>query len=215
MVSIFERTLTYREVSITVPTSELLFILFGFSCFAHGELKQFNLFGHIQTSQTGGQPYCETSAYGECSLYPCTVPWGYPCTLSYVCKLMWISWDLFTELEPYDLNWWWSQIQCDQIGQFFQAFGDKFWPKSSPTKYFVTFTAVLKNMYLKVNMVWILFGNFANNWATLYSTTWSHWSQYRGTIFYSSSFENWFLSIFQFRRSTPVWPDLAIFLTFW
>ena len=26
------------------------------------------LFGQIQTSQTGGQPYSDTSPYGECSL---------------------------------------------------------------------------------------------------------------------------------------------------
>ena len=30
--------------------------------------QQFYLFGEIQTSQTGGQPYTGTSPYGECSL---------------------------------------------------------------------------------------------------------------------------------------------------
>ena len=29
---------------------------------------QFYLFGQIQTSQTGGQLYSDTSSYGECSL---------------------------------------------------------------------------------------------------------------------------------------------------
>ena len=30
--------------------------------------QQFYLFGQIQTSQTGGQPYNDTSPYGECSI---------------------------------------------------------------------------------------------------------------------------------------------------
>ena len=30
--------------------------------------QQFYLFGQIQTSQTGGQPYSDTFPYGECSL---------------------------------------------------------------------------------------------------------------------------------------------------
>ena len=30
--------------------------------------QQFYLFGQIQTSQPGGQPYSYTSPYGECSL---------------------------------------------------------------------------------------------------------------------------------------------------
>ena len=30
--------------------------------------QQFCLFGQIQISQTGGQPYSDTSTYGECSL---------------------------------------------------------------------------------------------------------------------------------------------------
>jgi len=34
----------------------LLFILFGFSCFVYDELKQFYLFGQIQTSQTRDLP---------------------------------------------------------------------------------------------------------------------------------------------------------------
>ena len=42
-----------------------LFFLFGFSCFAYFMLY---LFGQIQTSQTGGQPYSDTSPYGESSL---------------------------------------------------------------------------------------------------------------------------------------------------
>ena len=31
--------------------------------------QNFYLFGQIQTSQTGGQPYGDTSPYGECSLF--------------------------------------------------------------------------------------------------------------------------------------------------
>ena len=30
--------------------------------------EQLYLFGQIQTSQTGGQPYSDTSPFGECSL---------------------------------------------------------------------------------------------------------------------------------------------------
>ena len=48
--------------------ADLLFILFGFKCFAYDELKHFYLFGQVQTRQTGGHPYCDTSPYGECSL---------------------------------------------------------------------------------------------------------------------------------------------------
>ena len=42
-------------------TADLLFILFVFRCIAYGELIQFKLFGQIQTSQTGGEPYSDTS----------------------------------------------------------------------------------------------------------------------------------------------------------
>ena len=31
--------------------------------------QQFHLFGQIQTSQTGGHLYKDTSPYGECSLF--------------------------------------------------------------------------------------------------------------------------------------------------
>ena len=48
--------------------ADLLLILFRFSCFAYDELKQPYLFGQIPTSQTGGQPFSETSSYSECSL---------------------------------------------------------------------------------------------------------------------------------------------------
>ena len=41
------------------------FILFGFSC---SMMLNEHLFGQIQTSQTGGQPYNDTSPYGECSI---------------------------------------------------------------------------------------------------------------------------------------------------
>ena len=41
--------------------ADLLFILFGFSCFVYDELKQFYLIGQIQTSQNGGQLYSDTS----------------------------------------------------------------------------------------------------------------------------------------------------------
>ena len=40
-------------------TTYLLFILFGFSCFAYVELAKKYLCGPVQTSQTGGQPYSE------------------------------------------------------------------------------------------------------------------------------------------------------------
>ena len=33
--------------------------------------QQFYYFGQIQTSQTGGEPYSDTSRYGECSLVKC------------------------------------------------------------------------------------------------------------------------------------------------
>ena len=48
--------------------ADILFYLFGFSCFAYVELGT-NLFGgHILNSETGGQPYrdtcpCEVSKY--------------------------------------------------------------------------------------------------------------------------------------------------------
>ena len=49
-------------------TAKLLLILFGFSCFAYIELAIALLVCSIQTSQTGGQPYSDSSPYGECSL---------------------------------------------------------------------------------------------------------------------------------------------------
>ena len=47
-------------------TDDLLFILFGFSCFAYVEGT--TCLVKIQTSQAGGQPYYNISPYGECSL---------------------------------------------------------------------------------------------------------------------------------------------------
>ena len=38
--------------SIAVGMADILFILFGFSCFAYRELKQFYLSGRIETSRT-------------------------------------------------------------------------------------------------------------------------------------------------------------------
>ena len=46
--------------------ADLLFILFGFSRLDNDELKQFYLFGQIQTSQTRGQSYIDSSPNGEC-----------------------------------------------------------------------------------------------------------------------------------------------------
>ena len=48
--------------------TDLLFILFGFSCLVMLNKQQYYLFGQIQTSQTGGQPYSDTSPYGESSV---------------------------------------------------------------------------------------------------------------------------------------------------
>ena len=39
--------------------------MFEFSCFASVELTTVLLFGQIQTSQTGGQPFRDASPYGE------------------------------------------------------------------------------------------------------------------------------------------------------
>ena len=41
--------------------ADLLFILFKFNCFANVDLHLTYLFGWIQTSQTEGQPYRDTS----------------------------------------------------------------------------------------------------------------------------------------------------------
>ena len=43
--------------------ANLLFILFVFNCLLMLNEEQFNLFSQIQTSQTGGQPYSDTSPY--------------------------------------------------------------------------------------------------------------------------------------------------------
>ena len=37
--------------------------------------QQIYLFGQIQTSQTGGKPYSDTTPYGECSL----ITWAIGC----------------------------------------------------------------------------------------------------------------------------------------
>ena len=50
------------------PFTAELFVLFGFSCFAYVERTTVQLLGQIQTSQTGGQLYSDTSPYGKCSL---------------------------------------------------------------------------------------------------------------------------------------------------
>ena len=44
---------------------DLIFYLFGFSCFAYVELKQIYTFDRVQTGQTGGQPYSDASPYKE------------------------------------------------------------------------------------------------------------------------------------------------------
>ena len=43
---------------------DLLFILFGFGCFAYVEWATVYLFSQILVSQIGGQPYSDTSPYG-------------------------------------------------------------------------------------------------------------------------------------------------------
>ena len=48
--------------------ADLLFVLFGFSCFTFDELRQFYLFGQIQTSQTGGKLHSDASSNSECSM---------------------------------------------------------------------------------------------------------------------------------------------------
>ena len=49
---------------------DLLFDWFGFSCFVDLNYQQIYVFGQIQTSQIGGQPYSDSSPYevSECSL---------------------------------------------------------------------------------------------------------------------------------------------------
>ena len=52
--------------------SDLLFNLFGFVCIAYlGIIKQqqIYLFGRTQTSETGGQPYSDTSSYKYMSIH--------------------------------------------------------------------------------------------------------------------------------------------------
>ena len=44
---------------------DLLFYLFGFSCFANIKYKHIFSFGRIQPNQTGGQPYSDTSPWSE------------------------------------------------------------------------------------------------------------------------------------------------------
>ena len=49
-------------------TADLLFILFGFSCFTHVELASAHLLDQIQTGKTGGQLYSDSSHSLECFL---------------------------------------------------------------------------------------------------------------------------------------------------
>ena len=53
--------------------ADLLFILLGFSCFASLNEQPFYLFGQIQTSQTGGEPYSDTFSLGVSVL--CSIPY--------------------------------------------------------------------------------------------------------------------------------------------
>ena len=50
--------------------ADLLFDWLGFSCFVYVYSQHIYSFGQIQTSQTGGQPYSDTSPYkvSECPL---------------------------------------------------------------------------------------------------------------------------------------------------
>ena len=51
-----------REYSLTLQGEVSLYgLLCGLSCFAFAELETYYLFGQIQTSQTGGQPYSNNS----------------------------------------------------------------------------------------------------------------------------------------------------------
>ena len=51
-----------REYLLTLQGEVSLYgLLCGLSCFAFAELETYYLFGQIQTSQTGGQPYSDTS----------------------------------------------------------------------------------------------------------------------------------------------------------
>ena len=52
--------------SITVWLTSSLFPLYSAALLLLN-YQQFYLFGQIQTSQTGSQPYSDTSSYGECS----------------------------------------------------------------------------------------------------------------------------------------------------
>ena len=54
--------------TITHCTTDLLFIFLDSAALLVLNEQQFYLYGQIQTSQTGGQPYSDTSSYGQCSL---------------------------------------------------------------------------------------------------------------------------------------------------
>ena len=47
--------------------AHILFILFGFCCLFVLKEQQVYLFVQVQTSQTGGQPYSDTSLWSNCS----------------------------------------------------------------------------------------------------------------------------------------------------
>ena len=50
--------------------ADLMFIFLESATLLVLNEQLFFLFGQIQTSQTGGHPYSDTSPYGECSLVP-------------------------------------------------------------------------------------------------------------------------------------------------
>ena len=59
--------LVSQRRSITVRLTMFLFCL-ELAALLLWNKQQFYLFGQIETSQTGGQPYSDASPYGECSL---------------------------------------------------------------------------------------------------------------------------------------------------
>ena len=58
---------TYLKESFTLQLTSGLFCLDSAALLMLNK-RQLYLFGQIQTSQTGGQPYSDTFPYGECSL---------------------------------------------------------------------------------------------------------------------------------------------------
>ena len=62
--------------------------------------------------------------------------------------------------------------QCDRIGLFFEFLGHIFFHKSSPN--IRVFLGIFKNTTFMENIIWLLFRQYWENWATSYSIIWSH-----------------------------------------